>query len=90
MSRTRDPYNGGMLAARRGSEVCAGVLITLNGEPRQVPADSTVRDLVRRLALDEEAVAIEMNRRILKRPNWRSTLLGSGDRVEIVHFVGGG
>ena len=70
--------------------MCSEVLITLNGESRQVPAESTVRDLLRGLALDEQAVAIEMNRRILKRPKWPSTLLRSGDRIEIVHFVGGG
>jgi thiamine biosynthesis protein ThiS len=66
------------------------VSITLNGEPRTIPASASVRDLIRGLALDEQAVAIERNREIVARPEWRGTMVRSGDRIEIVHFVGGG
>lgn len=66
------------------------VSFILNGEPRAIPTASTVRDLIRELALDEQAVAIERNRQILTRPKWPSTPICAGDRIEIVHFVGGG
>ena len=65
-------------------------MITLNGESHELPSLTTVRDLIRRLSLDEQAVAVERNREIVRRPKWRGTQLHAGDRVEVVHFVGGG
>ncbi len=64
--------------------------ITINGEPRQVAAESTVTDLIRDLKLAPERLAIEFNLSILPRSAWSETRLQSGDRLEIVHFVGGG
>ena len=66
------------------------VSFILNGEPRAVATASTVRDLIRELALDDQAVAIERNREIVRRPKWPRTPICAGDRIEIVHFVGGG
>lgn len=66
------------------------VSITLNGERRSLHSPLTVRGLLRRLGLDEDAVAIERNRRIVARTDWKGVLVSSGDRIEIVHFVGGG
>ena len=62
----------------------------LNGESHELPSLTSVRDLVRRLALDEQAVAVERNRKIVRRPLWQGTQVHAGDRIEIVHFVGGG
>ena len=64
--------------------------ITLNGEPRAVPAGSSVADLVEALGLPRERVAVEHNREVVRRTEWSSERLAAGDRVEIVHFVGGG
>ncbi len=64
--------------------------ITLNGEPRRMPPAASVRDLIRELGLDEDAVAVERNRAIVRRPSWAETMLRSGDRIEVVRFVGGG
>lgn len=64
--------------------------ITLNGEPRRMPSAASVRDLIRELGLDEDAVAVERNRAIVRRPRWAETMLRSGDRIEVVRFVGGG
>lgn len=64
--------------------------IIINGEPRQVAAASTVTDLIRDLKLTPERLAIELNLSILPRSAWTETRLQSGDRLEIVHFVGGG
>ena len=64
--------------------------ITLNGEQRRVPTAASVRDLIRELGLDEDAVAVERNRAIVRKPSWAETMLRSGDRIEVVRFVGGG
>jgi thiamine biosynthesis protein ThiS len=64
--------------------------ITVNGEAKQVAAGATVADLVALLELKPERLAVELNRRIVRRAGWQQTALSDGDRVEIVHFVGGG
>jgi sulfur carrier protein len=64
--------------------------IEVNGEGREVDADATLADLVKQLALVPERLAIEHNRAVVRRADWPQTRLSEGDRVEIVHFVGGG
>jgi thiamine biosynthesis protein ThiS len=66
------------------------VKIVLNGEEREVPAGATLDDLLTRLAVAPERIAIELNREVVRRAHWRETALAEGDRVEVVHFVGGG
>ncbi len=64
--------------------------VTINGEVREVPAGLTVAGLLGHLGLNAGRVAIERNLEILPRDLWDSTRVESGDRYEIVHFVGGG
>ncbi|MGE5090940.1 MAG: sulfur carrier protein ThiS [Bacillota bacterium] len=64
--------------------------ITVNGEPRRVPAPATLDDLLRHLGLDARMVVVELNREIVRRPRLAGTALAAGDSVELVHFVGGG
>ena len=64
--------------------------ITVNGEAREVPSGITVRGVVELLGLTDGPVAVERNREVVPRAEHTSTELGSGDVVEIVHFVGGG
>ncbi|HUL15741.1 MAG TPA: sulfur carrier protein ThiS [Terriglobales bacterium] len=64
--------------------------ITVNGESREATAGETVSDLLVQLGMDPGRVAIERNLEILPRPKWQETQLQTGDRFEIVHFVGGG
>jgi sulfur carrier protein len=64
--------------------------ILVNGESREAKSGETVADLLRRLGMDSGRVAIERNLEILPRAKWPETQLQSGDRLEIVHFVGGG
>jgi len=66
------------------------IRIALNGEPSEAPAGLTVLDLLRRLHIDPERVAVELDREILKRERWAHTQLRDGSAVEIVQFVGGG
>jgi thiamine biosynthesis protein ThiS len=51
---------------------------------------ATLLTLIEQLALTPERVAVELNRDVVRRADWPDTRLADGDRVEIVHFVGGG
>jgi len=64
--------------------------IMVNGEPRRVPGPATAADLLRHLGLDPRSVVVELNRKIVRRPQLNDTALAEGDAVELVHFVGGG
>ena len=63
--------------------------LTINGETQAVPAE-TLSALVEQLGMKPDRVAIELNREIVPREQWPQTPLRDGDRLEIVHFVGGG
>ena len=64
--------------------------ILLNGEEREIPENCSLQQLLEDLKLKPERLAIELNRKIVRRQNWPETFLRPGDRLEIVHFVGGG
>ena len=64
--------------------------VTVNGETRDFHAARTVAELVTSLGLDARKVAVELNLAIVPRSAYLSTLVVDGDRVEIVHFIGGG
>ncbi len=66
------------------------MLIELNGERRDVPSSITLSELINHLALAPERLAVELNHKVVRRSEWQLTTLAEGDRVEIVHFVGGG
>ncbi|MEW6208914.1 MAG: sulfur carrier protein ThiS [Acidobacteriota bacterium] len=66
------------------------MVIIVNGERREVESGTTVAGLITLLELKPERLAVEVNRAIIRRGEWSSTLLAEGDRVEIVNFVGGG
>lgn len=64
--------------------------ITLNGETRNVPAESTIADLVENLQLAGKRFAVEINQQIIPRSMHATHRLNAQDRVEIVHAIGGG
>jgi sulfur carrier protein len=64
--------------------------IQLNGEQRDFQEDLDLKALVENLGMKPDRVAVELNLKIVPRGSWQSTRLKEGDRLEIVHFVGGG
>jgi thiamine biosynthesis protein ThiS len=66
------------------------LLVQINGESREVRAGSTLDDLVSELSLAPARIAVELNQQVVRRDQWPKTTLAGGDRIEIVHFVGGG
>jgi thiamine biosynthesis protein ThiS len=68
----------------------SAVRITLNGDPYDLDQPLSVQELLERLNIDARRVAVEHNMVIVRRAAFASTLVGDGDTVEIVNFVGGG
>ncbi|WP_158984594.1 sulfur carrier protein ThiS [Lysobacter panacisoli] len=64
--------------------------IVLNGEPRAIAANTTVAQLLQAEGLGERRVAVEVNNQIVPRSRHVEHPLVEGDRVEIVHALGGG
>ncbi len=64
--------------------------IVVNGDPRGVAPGSTVASLLRELSLPATRVAVERNREIVRKSEYDAVALFTGDRIEIVTFVGGG
>jgi sulfur carrier protein len=62
----------------------------VNGEERAVEAVADVAGLVAALGLDSRKVAVERNLEIVPRSTYGATPVAEGDRIEIVHFIGGG
>lgn len=64
--------------------------LMVNGEERQVEDSTTVKELLASLGLADTLVAVECNEEVVPRAQHELTELSEGDRVEVVHFVGGG
>lgn len=64
--------------------------VYINGESREVQGTPTLAELISQLDLPAARIAVELNREVVRRSDWGNTMVHEDDRVEIVHFVGGG
>jgi thiamine biosynthesis protein ThiS len=64
--------------------------LQINGEDKTYEGPLTLASLINNMGLKSDRVAVELNRDIVPRERWDKTSLSEGDRLEIVHFVGGG
>ena len=64
--------------------------VPINGELRDVPDRLDLRSLLEHLSLPQQRVAVELDRKVIRKTDWPSTLIDDGAQIEIVHFVGGG
>lgn len=64
--------------------------ILINGESREVTENISLEQLLIELELPWQRIAVELNKYVVRRVDWPNASLKEGDRVEIVHFVGGG
>jgi thiamine biosynthesis protein ThiS len=62
----------------------------VNGDAKDCPESITLAQFVEQLGMKGDRVAVELNREIVPRGQWSETRLHEADRLEIVHFVGGG
>ena len=66
------------------------IKIYLNGETREAPAGIDLDHLLELFSLPSQRIAIELNKNVIRRVDWPKTPVAEGDRIEVVHFVGGG
>ena len=64
--------------------------VFVNGESRELSGSPSLADLITQLELPATRIAVELNREVVRRNDWSGTMLNEDDRIEIVHFVGGG
>jgi len=64
--------------------------ISLNGRPAKISTEHTVLDLLNSHALRADEVVVEINEKIVVRDRFQATRCAAGDKIEILHFVGGG
>ena len=66
------------------------IVLSVNGETREMPHGATVAQLLTAIGLDTRKVAVERNEEIVPRSTYGAVVLADGDALEIVHFIGGG
>ena len=66
------------------------ITIKLNGETKCVSAEIFLDKLLDHLSLRKQLIAIEINGNVVRRIDWPETLIADADKIEVVHFVGGG
>ena len=64
--------------------------ITVNGEKRELGENLTIAEMLENLKLPAERIAVELNREVVRKKDWESVRLNDADKIEIIHFVGGG
>jgi len=64
--------------------------VYVNGDSKELPETISLAQLIEQLELAPTRIAVELNRVVVRRADWFTTILSDGDRLEIVHFVGGG
>ena len=64
--------------------------VVVNGEAKECPSGRSLAAFIDQLGLKGDRIAVELNREIAPRSRWTDISLAEGDRLEIVHFVGGG
>lgn len=66
------------------------IAVRVNGDERRIPGGQTVTEFLESLGLHPGLVVVEHNREILDRDRYGDVVIGPGDVLELVHFVGGG
>lgn len=64
--------------------------VFINGEVKEFTAKINLQELVENLALSSDKIAVELNKLVVRKKDWENTALGDSDKIEIIHFVGGG
>ena len=64
--------------------------ITVNGEVKQLEKPISLDRLLELFSLPSQRIAVELNRQVVRKKDWGDTIINDPDRIEVVHFVGGG
>lgn len=64
--------------------------IIVNGEKKSIENQLNLRELLEKLDLPNERIAVELNKQVVRKKDWDATNISDADKIEIIHFVGGG
>lgn len=64
--------------------------IIVNGETKKIENELNLRELLENLELPTERIAIELNKEVVRKKDWETVKIADRDKIEIIHFVGGG
>lgn len=64
--------------------------IFINGETKAIEKELNLSELLETLSLPNERIAIELNKEVVRKKDWENIKISDADKIEIVHFVGGG
>ena len=64
--------------------------IFINGEIKEIQAETNLGELLEQLSLSSRRIAVELNKQVVRCKDWQSIQIKEADKIEIVHFVGGG
>jgi sulfur carrier protein len=66
------------------------ITIIVNGEEREIEENMTIKALLEKLHIEDKTMASAVNMQVVKKEEWERHTLSEGDKVEFLHFVGGG
>ncbi|HXG86382.1 MAG TPA: sulfur carrier protein ThiS [Pyrinomonadaceae bacterium] len=64
--------------------------VFINGEAREIAGQTNLTELLEKFSMPRERIAVELNKEVVRKKNWETTTINDADRIEIIHFVGGG
>ena len=64
--------------------------IFINGETKEIAGEVNLVELLENFSLPQERIAVELNKEVVRKKDWETILVKDADKIEIVHFVGGG
>lgn len=64
--------------------------ILINGEKKQLASELNLAELLKHFDLPSERVAVELNKEVVRKKDWEDIKISDGDKLEVIHFVGGG
>lgn len=64
--------------------------VIVNGETKSIPANLSLTELLKHLNMPDDRLAVELNEQVVRKMNWDAIKVNGDDKIEIVHFVGGG
>ncbi len=64
--------------------------VVINGKTKEIAKEINLQQLLKNLSLPSERIAVELNKEVVRKKDWGNILINDADKIEIIHFVGGG
>ncbi len=64
--------------------------VIINGKTKEISDELNLSELLKHFSLPEQRIAIELNKQVVRKKDWGNILINDGDKLEVIHFVGGG